>query len=88
MNYLPKAAVVRRGVSPLSYAMHRILNRMILNDTPFAVFAEDGCISIRNSSAKTYNRRLREEKNYLVGVYDFRANAEDILDDLKAVIQQ
>lgn len=86
MNYVASKVAQKRGIDPLTYAMHRVLFRMMSGELPFAVFAQDGAVSFCNSDAKHFEPMLHKNRDRLVGVYDSRARIEDIVADLKGAL--
>lgn len=86
MNAYPSKVAERRNIDPVTYAMHRVLYRLMADKSPFAVFVKDRSVSICSITATNYNTKLNKQKDAFVGVYDSKAKAEDILDDLKGAL--
>jgi hypothetical protein len=83
MNDHPRELAQMLNISPINYAMHRILHRQFAHREPFAMFALGDGPSIVNSTSKKYSDLLAKNLQYLIGIYNRESSAEIILEDLK-----
>jgi hypothetical protein len=83
MNDHPRELAQMLNISPINYAMHRILHRQFAHKEPFAMFDLGEGPSIVNSSSRKYDEHLKKNGDYLIGIYNREASAEMILEDLK-----